>query len=371
MAGSTLGTIFRISTWGESHGKGIGVVIDGCPAGLPLEEADIQKYLDLRKPGQNPYTTKRKEADAAEILSGVFEGKTTGTPISILVRNEDQRSRDYGEIRELYRPGHADFCFDEKYGFRDYRGGGRSSGRETIARVAAGAVAAKILGTLGISIRAYADSIGPVHVNPDRLDFSYTYESPLRMPDREAEALAMDYVKSCVKALDSSGGSVICQALGLPAGLGEPVFDKLDANLAKSLMSIGAVKAVEIGDGTVVSERQGSENNDWYALNEEGVPYKTTNHAGGILGGISDGSPVTVRVTFKPTSSIAAPQPMLGRDGALHESVSIHGRHDPLIVPRAVVVAEAMTALTILDLLLQNLSSRMDYLQQIYGHSAS
>ncbi len=366
MAGSTFGTIFRISTWGESHGKGVGVVIDGCPAGLPLDEADIQKYLDLRRPGQNRYTTKRKESDTAEILSGVFEGKTTGTPISLLVRNEDQRSRDYGSISELYRPGHADYCFDQKYGFRDYRGGGRSSGRETTARVAAGAVAVKILNSLGITLHAYASSIGPVCVDPARLDFSHTYESPIRMPDREAEGKALEYVKTCIKSLDSSGGTVTCQALGLPAGLGEPVFEKLDANLAKALMSIGAVKAVEIGDGTKASLAKGSENNDWYALDDEGIPYKSTNHSGGILGGISDGSPLLVKVSFKPTSSIAAPQPMLGRDGKLHENVSIHGRHDPLIVPRAVVVVEAMTALTLIDLLLLNMSSQMKYLQQIY-----
>lgn len=366
MAGSTYGTIFRITTWGESHGPGVGVVIDGCPAGLPLDESMIQKDLDKRRPGQSKYTTARREGDQVEILSGIFEGKTTGTPISLLVRNQDQRSRDYGNIAELYRPGHADITFDAKYGFRDYRGGGRSSGRETIGRVAAGAVARKLLETFGITVTAYTRSIGPVWIEDQKADFSRIDESPLRMPDAEAEQRALAYLDTCMKSLDSSGGTVDCMVQGLPAGLGEPVFDKLDARLAQAVMSIGAVKAVEIGDGTKVAASKGSLNNDCYKTDSDGIPYKASNHSGGILGGISDGSPLLLRASFKPTASIAQTQSMLGRDGKCHEE-SIHGRHDPIIVPRAVVVVEAMTALTIADLLLVNAASRVENLKKIYA----
>ncbi len=366
MAGSVFGTVFKISTWGESHGKGIGVVIDGCPAGIPLCEEDIQFYLDRRRPGQNKYTTARKETDSVEIMSGVFEGKTTGTPISLIVLNKDQQSRDYGSISELYRPGHADYPYDMKYGFRDYRGGGRSSGRETIGRVAAGAVAMKLLQELGISVQAYVSAIGPVSIDRSRMDLSYVEESTVRMPDPVATEEALQYLDTCIKSLDSSGGTIECIAEGLPAGLGEPVFEKLDANLAKALMSIGAVKAVEIGDGTVVSSKKGSENNDWYTTDADGQPVKATNHSGGILGGISDGSPLLLRASFKPTPSIAQPQTMLGRDGKCHEE-AIHGRHDPIIVSRAVVVVEAMTALTIADHLLLSMTSKIDNLKKVYG----
>ena len=366
MAGSTFGTVFKIMTWGESHGAGIGVVIDGCPAGLALCEADIQTYLDRRKPGQNRYTTARAEADAVEILSGVFEGKTTGTPISLLVRNQDQRSRDYGNIAELYRPGHADYPYDAKYGFRDYRGGGRSSGRETIGRVVAGAVAMKLLQELGITVRAYVSEIGSVSIDRSRLDYSFIEKSPVGMPDALASERAVAYLEECMRAQDSCGGVVECVAEHVPAGLGEPVFEKLDANLAKAVMSIGAVKAVEIGDGTLVSGYRGSENNDCYAADESGIPRKATNHSGGILGGISDGSPIIVRASFKPTPSIAQPQSMLGRDGKCHEE-TIHGRHDPIVVARAAVVVEAMTALTLADHLLLAATSRVENLKRVYG----
>lgn len=365
MAGSTFGTIFKISTWGESHGKGIGVVIDGCPAGIPLCEEDIQIYLNRRRPGQNKFTTARAETDTVEILSGIFEGKTTGTPISLVVMNKDQRSRDYGTIAQMYRPGHADYTYDMKYGFRDYRGGGRSSGRETIGRVAAGAVAMKILQELGIKITAYVSSIGPVSIDRSRMDLSFIEESPVRMPDMKASQEAVDYMNECMKALDSSGGTIECIAEHLPAGLGEPCFEKLDANLAKAIMSIGAVKAVEIGDGCLVSKRRGSENNDCYTTDENGLPVKASNHSGGILGGISDGTPVFLRASFKPTASIAQPQMMLGQDGECHE-VSIHGRHDPIIVSRAVVVVEAMTALTLVDHLLIGMSAKMENLRKVY-----
>ena len=366
MAGSTFGTIFRISTWGESHGKGVGVVVDGCPAGIPLCEEDIQQDLNKRKPGQNRYTTARSESDTVEILSGVFEGKTTGTPISLLVRNQDQRSRDYGNIANLYRPGHADYTFDQKYGFRDYRGGGRSSGRETIGRVAAGAIARKLLAELGITVTAYVSSIGPVEIDREHMDFSYIEESIVRMPDPDATKKAQAYMEDCLNAQDSCGGAIECVVTNLPAGLGEPVFDKLDASLAKAIMSIGAVKAVEIGDGTMVSHKKGSENNDCYGTDENGVPYKLTNHSGGILGGISDGTPVFLRASFKPTPSIAQTQSMLGRDGMCHEE-AIHGRHDPIIVSRAVIVVEAMTMVTIVDQLLMGMSSRIENVKKVYG----
>ncbi len=368
MAGSVLGTIFRISTWGESHGKAVGVTVDGCPAGISLSEEDIQHDLDRRKPGQNKYTTARAESDTVEILSGVFEGKTTGTPISMIVRNKDQRSRDYGNISELYRPGHADYTFDQKYGFRDYRGGGRSSGRETIGRVAAGAVARKLLEELGITTLAYVSQIGPVSINRELLDYAYINDSIVRMPDREASIKASEYLEACISNQDSCGGAIECIVTNLPAGLGETVFDKLDADLAKAIMSIGAVKAVEIGDGVSVASSCGSDNNDQYICDDTGVPYKSSNHSGGILGGMSDGSPLFLRASFKPTPSISQNQSMLGRDGACHVD-SIHGRHDPIVVARAVPVVEAMTMLTIADHLLMNLSARIDYIKKIYKQS--
>ncbi len=365
MAGSTFGTVFRISTWGESHGKAIGVVVDGCPAGILLSEADIQPFLNRRKPGQNRYTTSRAESDSVEILSGTFEGRTTGTPISLIIRNQDQRSRDYGSIAQLYRPGHADYSFDQKYGFRDYRGGGRSSGRETIGRVAAGAVAMQLLKELGISVHGYVSAIGSVSISRQNLDLTLALTDPLSMPDPDASARAQEYLNECIKTQDSSGGIIECIASGIPAGLGEPVFDKLDANLARAIMSIGAVKAVEIGDGTAVARAKGSQNNDAYTT-ADGQIRKATNHSGGILGGISDGSNLLLRASFKPTPSIAQSQNMAGRDGQIHEAV-IHGRHDPVIVPRAVVVVEAMTALTLADHLLLNMTANIENIKKVYS----
>lgn len=364
MAGSSLGIIYRITTWGESHGAGMGVVVDGCPAGLPLTENDIQTYLNRRKPGQSRISTPRKEADAVEILSGIFEGKTTGAPISLLIRNTSQRSGDYGEIAAAYRPGHADYTFDQKYGFRDYRGGGRSSGRETIGRVAAGAIAAKVLREFGIELFAYARSIGPVTIDPERFDKAAAAETPTCMPDRDASALAERFLSDCMRSYDSAGGVIECVIDGVPAGLGDPVFEKLDANLAKALMSIGAVKAVEIGDGIEVTTRQGSANNDAFRI-QNGRIVKATNHAGGILGGISDGSRIVLRAHVKPTPSIFSPQDTVNRDGE-EISISIKGRHDPVIVPRAVVVVESMAAITLLDALLVNAGAKMDSLKAIY-----
>lgn len=333
MAGSTYGTLFSITTWGESHGAAIGVVIDGCPAGLSLSNEDIQIFLNRRRPGQGKYSTTRTESDTAEILSGVFEGKTTGTPISIIVRNEDHRSKDYGNIKDCYRPGHADYTYDAKYGFRDYRGGGRSSGRETIGRVAAGAIASKILDELGITVSAYAKEISP------RLD-------------------------ECILQKDSCGGIIECTVTGMPAGIGEPVFEKLDANLTKAVMSIGSVKGVEIGAGFEAAKSLGSENNDAFTMNGTNIS-KKTNHSGGILGGISDGDTIILRAAIKPTPSIGQEQETVTTNGE-ETTITISGRHDPIIVPRAVVVVESMVAITLVDMLFMNMSAKMENLLKIY-----
>lgn len=376
MAGSSFGNHFQITTWGESHGKGMGVVVDGCPAGLPLCESDIQKFLNRRKPGQSRYSTPRKEDDKVEILSGVFEGQTTGTPISLIVFNENQRSRDYGDIASYYRPGHADYTFDKKYGFRDYRGGGRSSGRETIGRVAGGAIAVKILEHLGISFLTYARAIGPVTISQTAADIltcsgrsfqeleRQILEDPLYMPDSNSSEKAQKYLETCMKQTDSAGGIIEGIIMGVPAGIGEPVFDKLDANLAKAVFSIGAVKGFEIGDGFLAASASGSSNNDSFCI-KHGQVTTNTNHAGGILGGISSGSPIIFRAAVKPTPSIASPQQTVNQHGE-EISISIHGRHDPIIVPRAVVVVESMAALTLLDLMLDNMGARMDSLKKFY-----
>ena len=365
MSGSIYGKHFQISTWGESHGKALGVVVDGCPAGIPLTEADIQKFLDRRKPGQNRYSTPRKEDDAVEILSGVFDGKTTGTPISLVVFNKQQRSSDYSEIASYYRPGHADYTFDEKYGFRDYRGGGRSSGRETIGRVAAGAIAAKLLESLNIQVKAYTKAIGPVEVAPERFDLAECEKNKLYMPDADAAAEAEQYLENKMAEKDSAGGIVECVISGLPAGLGEPVFDKFNANLAKAICSIGAVKGFEIGEGFHAAQMAGSENNDAFVMNPDGSVGKATNHAGGILGGMTDGSEVVFRAAFKPTPSIAAEQRTVNKSGE-EIGISIKGRHDPIIVPRAVVVVETMAAFAAADMLLGGMTTRLDRIQEFY-----
>lgn len=364
MAGSTFGNLFRVTTFGESHGAALGCIVDGCPAGLSLCEEDIQKYLDRRKPGTSTMTTARKEADQVKILSGIFEGKTTGTPIALVIENTSQHSADYGNIATSYRPGHADFGFDEKYGFRDYRGGGRSSGRETAARVAAGAIAAKILKELGITVDAYTTSIGEVKLDEKEFELSYRDESMVSMPGRASTKKAVALVEACREACDSVGGSVHCTIKGMPAGVGEPVFDKLDANLGKAMFSIGAVKAVQIGDGIQVSTARGSENNDGFCI-KDGKPAVKTNHAGGILGGLSTGADVEIEVSFKPTPSIFKPQDTISKD---HEEMvlEIKGRHDPVVVPRAVVVVECMAALTVLDLMMSNMTAKMDHLKKIY-----
>ena len=364
-AGSGLGNIFRVTTWGESHGKGVGVVVDGCPAGLDLCEEDIQIYLNRRKPGTSRFTTPRKEDDCVDILSGVVEGKTTGTPISMVVFNKTQRSKDYSEIASYYRPGHADYTYDCKYGFRDYTGGGRSSGRETIGRVAAGAIAAKLLKEMGISVDAYTKSIGPVGISYEKFDLEQRFENAVCMPDKEASEAAAEYLDHCMKEHNSSGGVIECCITGVPAGLGEPCFEKLSANLGKAILSVGAVKGFEIGDGFGVAESTGLTNNDAFYYNRDGKIQKKTNHAGGILGGISDGSEIIFRAAVKPTPSIHASQETVNKSGE-NISVNIKGRHDPVIVPRAVVVVECMAALTVLDALLMNMSARVDGIKKFY-----
>lgn len=352
------------SLHGVNHTAKDSALSSTASAGIALSEEDIQIYLDRRKPGQNEFTTKRNEGDKVSILSGVFEGKTTGTPISLVVMNEDQKSKDYGSIAESYRPGHADYCFDEKYGFRDYRGGGRSSGRETIGRVAAGAVAAKVLKELGITLTAYTRAIGTIKVADDAIDLNMVNQNPLYMPNNTCAADAAAYLNEMMEKKDSVGSIVECIITGVPVGVGEPVFDKLDAKLAQAVMSIGAVKAIEIGDGTAVVSSIGSDNNDNFYMDGDTVK-KRTNHSGGTLGGMSDGSPILIRASFKPTPSIFQAQDTVTR---AHEEIvmEIKGRHDPIIGPRAVVVVESMCAITVLDLLMQNATAKLDNLKRIY-----
>ncbi|MSS62362.1 chorismate synthase [Velocimicrobium porci] len=365
MSGSTYGTQFKVTTWGESHGKAVGVVVDGCPAGLPLSEEMIQSYLERRKPGQNKYSTPRKENDTVVIESGIFEGKTTGTPISMRVVNQTQRSKDYSELASLYRPGHADYTFDQKYGFRDYRGGGRSSGRETIGRVAAGAIALELLKQLKITVTAYTKSIGTITIDYSRCNRENIEKSPVCMPDLEASRQAEEYLKQQMEKKDSTGGMVECIITGMPAGIGEPVFDKLDANLAKAVMSIGAVKGFEIGSGFQAASMNGSEQNDEFCVDEMQRVQKKTNYAGGILGGISDGSEIIFRAAFKPTPSIGQLQNTVNNNGEA-VPIIVTGRHDPIIVPRAVVVVESMAAITLVDMIFQNMTSRLDKICEFY-----
>lgn len=364
MAGSTFGSYFRVTTWGESHGTSIGCIVDGCPAGLELGEADIQPMLDRRKPGQSQFTTQRPESDTVHILSGVFEGKTTGTPIAMEIANTSQRSADYSQIAKVYRPGHADYTFQQKYGFRDYRGGGRSSGRETAARVAAGAIAAKLLAHFGICVFAYSERIAGVSVDPEHFSREERDKNKLYMPDAGAAAEAAAAVEAARADTDSVGGIIGCFIDGLPAGLGEPVFDKFDAKLAQAILSIGAVKGFEIGEGFDAADLRGSIDNDGFE-NVDGVIRKTSDHSGGTLGGMSDGGQVYFRAAVKPTPSIAKQQRTVTTEGE-NVTISIHGRHDPVIVPRAVVVVESMAAITTADLLLANASAKLSSLDKIY-----
>lgn len=370
MAGSSFGTVLRVTTWGESHGPAVGAVLDGFPAGMPLEPEDIQQYLDRRKPGRSAIATSRSEADAVEILSGVFEGVTTGTPISLMIRSTQQHSGDYRNLADCYRPGHADYGYETKYGLRDYRGGGRSSGRETAARVAAGSVAEKFLKSLGIDFICYTSAIGPVRVtsepgDPD-FDRNLILTLPTAMPNAEKDQEAVQYMRSCMADRDSSGGEITLIIRGVPAGIGDPVMDKLDARLAAAMMSIGAVKDVAVGDGNLVSRARGSENNDAFLPDGRGGVRTATNHAGGILGGISDGEDIRLRLSVKPTPSIARPQQTVDLEGNARELI-VTGRHDPVIVPRAVVVAETMSALVILDSMMLNMTARAENIRRFYG----
>lgn len=341
MAGNSIGQLFRVTTFGESHGPALGAVVDGCPPGLALSESDLQQALDKRKPGQSRYTTARREADEVEILSGVFEGKTTGTPIGLLIRNTDQRSKDYSAIKDLYRPGHADYTYQQKYGRRDYRGGGRSSARETAMRVAAGAIATKLLAQQGVTIRAGLVQMGDVVAQ--QLDWQAVNNNDFFCPDEQAVEAMQTLIKQLRKDGDSIGARIRVEAEGLPAGWGEPVFDRLDADLAKALMSINAAKAVDIGAGFACVTQRGSEHRD--EMSRQGF---LSNHAGGVLGGISTGQPLLAEVAFKPTSSIAVAGKTLDIDGN-EQSIVTKGRHDPCVGIRAVPIVEAMTALVLVD----------------------
>ncbi|WP_030540386.1 chorismate synthase [Sphingobium sp. DC-2] len=345
MSFNTFGRVFRFTTWGESHGPAIGAVVDGCPPGLALTEADIQPFLDKRKPGTSKFTTQRREPDEVRILSGVFEGKTTGTPISLMIENQDQRSKDYSEVAKAYRPGHADYAYDAKYGFRDYRGGGRSSARETASRVAAGAVARLVIPD--VDIFAYVSEIGGDTIDPARFDAGEIGNNPFFCPDAEA-ALRWEKLLDDARRDGSSLGAVVeCIASGVPAGWGAPLYAKLDSELAAAMMSINAVKGVEIGDGFAAARLRGEENADPMRPGENG-PAFLANHAGGIAGGISTGQPVKVRVAFKPTSSILIPVETVTRTGEASDIIT-KGRHDPCVGIRGVPVVEAMMALVLAD----------------------
>lgn len=355
MAGNSFGQLFRITTWGESHGKGIGVVIDGCPAGLPLNEKDIQKELERRRTGQSKVTTTRREPDKIRIMSGVFAGKTTGTPISLLVENEDADSSKYDLIKDLYRPGHADFTYDMKYGFRDHRGGGRASARETVGRVAAGAIAKKILAKHKVKVFAYTKQIG--NLIAKKMDYSEIEKNIVRCPDKKIAEKMVSAILRVRKQGDSLGGIIEVVAQGVPAGWGEPVFDRLDADLAKALMCLPAVKGVEVGIGFEAARLKGSQCNDIFVSKGKKIITKT-NNAGGILGGISNGNDIVLRMVVKPTSSINKVQDTVTTTGK-KAKIRVEGRHDPCVAPRAVPMAETMVALVLVDHLLRNQTARM------------
>jgi len=356
MPGNSFGRVFRITTWGESHGTALGVVIDGCPAGLEISEEDIQFELDRRRPGQSAITTQRKESDRVEILSGVFQGKTLGTPISLMVKNEDVISRSYEEIKDVYRPGHADYTYDAKYGIRDYRGGGRSSARETVGRVAAAAIAKKILSLHGIKTIGYVKQVGDIVAK--EMDFNEIENNPVRCPDPEKAEEMVRLIDSVRHEGDSIGGIVEVVSIGVPPGLGEPVFNKIDADLAAALMSIGGIRGFEVGMGFEVGRRRGSEVNDVMYMDESGRLRFRTNNSGGILGGITNGENLVVRIAIKPTSSIPKVQHTVDKSGGPRDLV-VKGRHDPCLCPRAVPIAEAMVNLVLVDHLLMAKVSRI------------
>ncbi|WP_375688371.1 chorismate synthase [Pseudooceanicola sp. LIPI14-2-Ac024] len=353
MSINSFGHLFRVTTWGESHGPALGATVDGCPPGVEVDAAAIQQWLDRRKPGTSKFTTQRREADEVEILSGVFEGRSTGTPIQLMIRNTDQRSKDYGEIAEKFRPGHADITYWQKYGIRDYRGGGRSSARETAARVAAGGVARAALGVLApeVKITGYMVQMGPKKIDREAFDAAEIERNPFWVPDAGAAADWAEYLDSLRKSGNSVGAVIEVVASGVPAGLGAPIYGKLDTDLAAAMMSINAVKGVEIGEGMAVAELTGEANADEIFMGNDGKPVYSSNHAGGILGGISTGQDVVVRFAVKPTSSILKPRQTITKAGEATEIIT-KGRHDPCVGIRAVPVGEAMMACVILDHLL-------------------
>ncbi|MFC4870439.1 chorismate synthase [Negadavirga shengliensis] len=356
---SSFGRVFSISTFGESHGKGLGVIIDGCPAGVTIDEDFIRQELQRRKPGQSKITTQRKEEDEFQILSGVFEGKSTGTPISIIILNTDQKSKDYSHIADKFRPSHADYTYHQKYGIRDYRGGGRSSARETAARVAAGAVAKLFLKEFGVHIQAYVSQAGDIRLEKDykKLDLTQTENNIVRCPDAEVAEQMIAYIDEVRKDRDTVGGVVSCVASGVPVGLGEPVFDRLHAALGHAMLSINAVKGFEYGSGFGGVSMRGSQHND--AFYKEGDRIRTrTNYSGGIQGGISNGEDIYFRVAFKPVATIMQDQESVNEAGDA-ATVSGKGRHDPCVVPRAVPIVEAMAALVLADFLLLNRLSKV------------
>ena len=352
MAGNTIGQLFTLTTFGESHGEALGAVVDGCPPGLPLSSADLQTDLDRRKPGQSRYTTQRREGDEVEILSGVFEGKTTGTAIGLLIRNQDQRSKDYSKIKDVFRPAHADYTYQQKYGVRDYRGGGRSSARETAMRVAAGGIAKKWLSIQGVSVRGYLAQLGPL--KPTGHDWDVVENNPFFCGDSALVPELEDFMQALNKSGDSIGARVNVVADGVPPGLGEPVFGRLDADLAGALMGINAVKGVELGAGFASVEQRGSEHRD--AMYPDGF---TSNNAGGVLGGISSGQAITASIALKPTSSIRIPGDSVDVAGNATEIVTT-GRHDPCVGIRAVPIAEAMVALVLMDHWLRQRAQNLD-----------
>jgi chorismate synthase len=352
MSGNTFGKIFTVTTFGESHGKALGCILDGCPPGIEITEAEIQVELDLRKPGTSQFTTQRREPDQVKILSGIFEGKTTGTPIGMLIENTDQRSKDYGDIHKKFRPAHADYGYAQKYGFRDYRGGGRSSARETAMRVAAGAIAKKFLLGKGIQVRGYLSALGPVKA--EKFDWDQVRQNPFFCPDVDKVPEMEHYMNALRREGDSIGAKITVIASGLKPGLGEPVFDRLDADLAHGLMSINAVKGVEIGDGFSVIEQKGSEHRD--EMTPQGF---LSNHAGGIVGGISSGQDIIAHIALKPTSSITVPGKTIDVDGNQTELIT-KGRHDPCVGIRATPIAEAMMAITLADHYLRHRGQNAD-----------
>lgn len=350
---STFGTIFQVTTFGESHGTAIGGIIDGVPANIALDFDLVQAELDRRKPGQSAIVTQRKESDNVQFMSGLFEGKTTGTPIGFLIVNDDQKSKDYDHIKDVYRPSHADFTYDKKYGNRDYRGGGRSSARETACRVVAGAIAKQILETIGVDLFAYVDQVGTIKMTGE-IDVSEIDKNPVRCANA-ADALKMEeYIKSIRKEGDTVGGSIVCEIHHVPPGLGEPVFDKLHAELGKAMLSINAVKGFEYGSGFSSVEMKGSEHNDLF--NQDGST--KTNHSGGIQGGISNGMPINMRIAFKPVATLIKEQETLNQQDEI-VTMDGKGRHDPCVVPRAVPIVEAMAAITILDFYLRNKTTHL------------